>query len=415
MKTIHILTVAILVCTASQLCAQVDIPAAINYQGHLAVPSTGQPVDPGVYHVEFRIWGHPTSTDAGYAIWGRSFPVHVVTNGLFNILLSDDGGELSNPAPLTNDIRQAFMGADRYLGLRITQTPAGSVNVPEISPRQRLVSAPYAMHAQNSTEAYHAETADEATLAQDAEKLAGKDAAVYYDNDRFDALGLHTSYLSILAWQDGGTIHKTSLYDYWGSFYMGGTPSAPPGDVRLQIDNGKLLVSDGLEAQGPIIPAGGTNTESGIRFPNDPGGGSGDKAYVTYAPRTGEECSLKVAVENDPTDNLELHASGTIEMHGKVSAFGGLFKVADLDSQGENHVYENHPDSDGFYYVYSDACEYYVTLGGTTWRFRTVHDQDWNIHMQTFPVAKGEYFKVHYTGNFDHDTQLDVFWRPFGL
>ncbi len=141
---------------------QVNIPAAINYQGKLTNPTDGKPVDSGVYHVEFRVWGHPTSTDASYAEWGRSFPVHVVTNGLFNILITNDGGELTNPTPQTNDLRQAFMGADRYLGLKITQGPTGSISAPEISPRQRLVSAPFAMHAQNCTEAYHSTFADEA-------------------------------------------------------------------------------------------------------------------------------------------------------------------------------------------------------------------------------------------------------------
>ena len=162
MKSIGIKWVLVGVFVASVASGQVDIPAAINYQGKLTNPSDGRPVASGVYHVEFRVWGHPTSTDGSYAEWGRSFPVHVVTNGLFNVLITDDGGELTSPAPLTNDLRQAFQGADRYLGLKITQGPSGSISAPEISPRQRLVSAPFAMHAQNSTEAYHAELADDA-------------------------------------------------------------------------------------------------------------------------------------------------------------------------------------------------------------------------------------------------------------
>jgi hypothetical protein len=71
---------------------------------------------------------------------------------LFNILLSNDGGEVTSPGtPQFNDIRQAFGGEDRYLGLTITVDPSGTITSPsEISPRQQLASAPFAMQAQTA-------------------------------------------------------------------------------------------------------------------------------------------------------------------------------------------------------------------------------------------------------------------------
>ncbi len=126
--------------------AQTQIPAAINYQGRLS-DALGTPLTNGYYVVDFKIWDDPTkSGDADY-IWGRSFPIHVVEGGLFNVLLSDDGGLVGSPR--TNDLRYAFSGPNRYLGLTVTSGPHGTIPSPaEISPRQQMASAPYAMQAQ---------------------------------------------------------------------------------------------------------------------------------------------------------------------------------------------------------------------------------------------------------------------------
>lgn len=148
-----------------------DVPSVINYQG-LLTDNLGNAVTSGYYHIEFRVWDHPTLTGAGDLIWGRMFPLHVMTDGSFNVLLSDDGGAVSGPTPQTNDLSQAFAGPDRYLGLTITETPTGVVGSPsEISPRQRLVSAPYSFHAENASYAADAEFAlyaSNAAFAADA-------------------------------------------------------------------------------------------------------------------------------------------------------------------------------------------------------------------------------------------------------
>jgi microcystin-dependent protein len=152
-----------------------DIPDAINYQGKLT-DNLGNVVTSGYYEIQFRVWDHPTLAGAGNLIWGRSFPLHVMSDGIFNILLSNDGGAITNPvSPATNDIRQAFEGEDRYLGLTITRNPAGAVGSPtEISPRQCLVSAPYAIHAQNAT---LAQQATMALFASNAAHAVNADAA----------------------------------------------------------------------------------------------------------------------------------------------------------------------------------------------------------------------------------------------
>jgi hypothetical protein len=127
-----------------------QVPAAINYQGHLT-DTLGNAVPSGYYEIQFRIWDDATLANAGDLIWGRSFPLHVVTNGLFNILLTDDGGLITTPfPPLTDSLLDAFSGPDRYLGLTVTTSNGTAVTESEISPRQQLASAPFAIQAQTA-------------------------------------------------------------------------------------------------------------------------------------------------------------------------------------------------------------------------------------------------------------------------
>jgi len=157
---------------------QSGIPNIINYQGKLT-DNLGNPVKAGGYQVTFKIWDSLTSPNDPNYIWGSSFPVHVVTNGMFNVLLTD-GVKIGNPK--TNLILQAFEGDQRFLGLTITRTPDGDVPQTEISPRQRLVSAPFAIHtynasfagvASNSITASNAAFASYAYYATNAGKFSG--------------------------------------------------------------------------------------------------------------------------------------------------------------------------------------------------------------------------------------------------
>ncbi len=118
-------------------------PSIITYQGQLQ-DSSGNRVAAGVYAVQARIWNNSSGGDL---IWGRTYPVHVDSNGIFSITLGDGGGDL-NPPGQTNDLAAAFLGAPRYLGISMASTPSGSVaRVSEMAPRVQLVSEPYALRA----------------------------------------------------------------------------------------------------------------------------------------------------------------------------------------------------------------------------------------------------------------------------
>ena len=242
-------------------------PSLINYQGTLT-DNLGNPVPAGYYEIQFRIWDHPTMTGAGDYIWGRSFPLHVVTNGLFNILLSDDGSQVLTPGtPQAASIRDAFAGPDRFLGLTVARNPLGQVTSPvEISPRQRLVSAPYALQAQNATAASFANNAANAVNLQgttnDAgnlgilgahviefgrgtagkEQNAGKIGYNTFSSDSLDIVGAGTTAgnRKIHLWADGGVTAS-------------GTVTAPAFSGNGTIPLGGIIMWSGAIAN---IPSG---------------------------------------------------------------------------------------------------------------------------------------------------------------
>jgi hypothetical protein len=171
-----VLIMALLAVGPGPAFAQSGIPNIINYQGKLT-DDLGRPVPAGAYQVTFKIWDVPDTSDPSDYIWGRTLAVHVVTNGLFNVLLSDGTPEGN---PRTTSLLQAFDGDQRYLGLTIAMTPSGTPSsTSEISPRQRLVTAPFAIH---SYSAYTATWAMGATNAGSATNAAFASTAAFASN-----------------------------------------------------------------------------------------------------------------------------------------------------------------------------------------------------------------------------------------
>ncbi len=160
--------------------ASETVPAAINYQGKLT-DNLGNAVKSGYYEILFRIWNDPTKSDSANYIWGRTFPLHVVTNGMFNVLLTNDGTTYGSPTAVS--ILDAFTGTERYLGLTIMRNPDTTVTSPvEITPRQKLATAPYAIHAHQATSADHATSADNATQAASASSAVTATNALKFDS-----------------------------------------------------------------------------------------------------------------------------------------------------------------------------------------------------------------------------------------
>jgi hypothetical protein len=118
-------------------------PQVINYQGRLT-DAGGTPLADGPHGVEFRIWADSTSSSLGNLLWD-SGPTTVTTDkGLFSVKLGSPPQSAFSYLP--------FYDSLIFLGITVGADP-------EIAPRTRLTSVPFAMTAQNAVTANSAGTA----------------------------------------------------------------------------------------------------------------------------------------------------------------------------------------------------------------------------------------------------------------
>lgn len=97
---------------------------------------------------------------------------------------------------------------------------------------------------------------------------------------------------------------------------------------RLFIENGTGFVGVGTTTPkaklqvlgGAIMPDSGNLDTAGILFPPDPGGGTGDKAWIRYYARTAniEHTTLELGVSNDPQDHIALMPSGAVGINTRT-------------------------------------------------------------------------------------------------
>ncbi|MEF2967747.1 tail fiber domain-containing protein [Paenibacillus sp. M1] len=118
---------------------------------------------------------------------------------------------------------------------------------------------------------------------------------------------------------------------------------------RLDV-NGFLYVNGKLQASEEIIPSVGKGSRNGIIFPGDPGGGSGDLAWIKFFPRTGENCSLEIGTSNDKEDHISLNPSGnvgigTLEPQEKLDVAGGVRILTDKNPIRFTSSWRGFPDS----------------------------------------------------------------------
>lgn len=130
-----------------------EVPQLINYQGVLTDAQGNPKLGPA--NLSFEIYSGPE--EGATKLWGpQVFSAVPLINGSFNVILgsTDKDG---------NPIANAFQTANSYL--QITE------NGLKIDPRQRILSAPFAMQAKTADfakEATHATNADLATKSLDA-------------------------------------------------------------------------------------------------------------------------------------------------------------------------------------------------------------------------------------------------------
>lgn len=130
----HAVLIAGLLAFALASSADAQVPQHLNHQGILT-DNSGVIVPDGTYVLQFQIYDTPSASTT--PLFEQQLTANVV-NGLYNILLSDnEGGALGD----------AFMGATRYLQLKIVTSPGGTYDNLVLSPRQQIASVPYALVA----------------------------------------------------------------------------------------------------------------------------------------------------------------------------------------------------------------------------------------------------------------------------
>jgi len=123
---------------AAALAAQA-LESSIAYQGILR-DDQGAVLAGTQYTIEFRLY---TQASGGTPLWGRSTVVILDANGLFNVELADSvGSDVGGTrcTSLTEALAQS-RGGSLYVGLTVSNSSG------EISPRQKIMSVPYATYA----------------------------------------------------------------------------------------------------------------------------------------------------------------------------------------------------------------------------------------------------------------------------
>lgn len=219
--------------------ALASVPEVLHYQGHLA-NAAGEPVDcpeaatcPGFpFSLTFRLYAAP---EGGDALWTEAHPSVPISNGIFHLLLG-----------ATVPLAPSLLDSDVWLGVSVG---AGK----EMSPRQRLVSVPYALRAAES---------DWSLACADASTLEGLPAASFVQSADLPGLCVTDEELAaILAEQGYLTEAALGLY-LTEQGYIAGPPfsgdwedleNVPPVLEHLSLDEAGNLTFQGT----PIVDAGG--------------------------------------------------------------------------------------------------------------------------------------------------------------
>jgi hypothetical protein len=167
-------------------------PHLVNYQGKLAVDGDAAS---GSYEMTFAIYAAATG---GSPLWNESQTV-TVTNGVFNVLLG-------SVTPFPPDL---FTGTgDRFLGIKVGSDP-------EMTPRFRLTSVPYAIQAARADTAGVALSAPNAGDRHSLDAVDGnpKDV-VFVDKEGKVGIGTTSPFTKLSVWSASSSTSLSSLNKY---------------------------------------------------------------------------------------------------------------------------------------------------------------------------------------------------------
>ncbi len=185
-----VLLLAVLSLPAAAFAATSVIPAQMSYQGRVTDAAGNAIGDPTPVNrvITFRIWNHATDAAAANRLYSEQQTV-TIAKGEFSVLIGLGTAVAGEAKPALDSV---FTGVDRFLGITVDD---GTTTVdPEISPRQQLVSAPFAFRAKLA-EAVIGQSITDTMLANNAVTTVQlADAAV--TNAKLVALSVDTAKLA---------------------------------------------------------------------------------------------------------------------------------------------------------------------------------------------------------------------------
>jgi hypothetical protein len=105
------------------------------------------------------------------------------------------------------------------------------------------------------------------------------------------------------------------------------------GDVFTWSPWRKVLIDNGL-----ITPSAGPGPTAGIKFPNDPGGGGGDTAWIRYYAYSSEKTTLEIGVSNDGvginSDSVNFVTTGGVGINKQDPSYP-LDVTGDIHASGD--------------------------------------------------------------------------------
>ena len=272
-KAIQLICAALLLALAGPRAAAQSVPQLINYQGQL-LDASGAPMPTGDYSIEVRLF--PVES-GGVASWGPQVfsgqggvgfgPKVGVVNGRFNLVLG--------PQDIATNSLAAVFAANPsvYIELKV-----GTGN--PISPRQQVLSAPFALSAANALNAVNAANATNAANAANAQNAVNAVNAVNAQNAT-TATSATTATTAVNANNASNAANSARLNGFdWSSIFSGGNPQFGALSVASATVRGDTQIGTSSSDYRKLIIGGGNSF--GYIYGSFPGLGDGIHMGYNY-------------------------------------------------------------------------------------------------------------------------------------